>query len=407
MSNNSLSLPSRALPPIPASGRAAPSSKPTADQNHREKGRSDEKLHTASIADSAYHSMSSERTFDTQLPTSDQRHSVEEIWIGPIPGSDLLMFRNGRNAAVDRSYLLRQPLLEDCLMQAVRGARQNLHNYATHLEHVGKTLETARPTLLVFCAPQAERTVRDFFRSPDAQQQLRFTDASIKPLEYLVLPQAPKFASADQTVEVICQNYYTERRETYCGAPIMFRSFVGNKPSGASQFATFGGVVKITLGSGETKFLGMSAGHATDMLDDSSCNEANVSLDKASNITDWIPRGSGLGSVLKPDAYPGVTAGRAKQSHDWSLFTVNSPRSNRAYHLNVHGEDATDVASHMVLQAEKPVFHDDVSDPVLLLGATRGTRQGELCSVPTRLWLAQSDKFVDAYLLQVKNGTGE
>jgi hypothetical protein len=329
--------------------------------------------------------MSSEPTSDTQLPTPDQRQAVQEIWIGPIPGSDLLMFRNGRNAAVDRSYLLRQPLVEDCLMEAVRVAGQNLHNFATHLENVGKILETARPTLVVFCAPQAERTVRDFFRSPDAQQQLRFIDASIRPPEYLVLPQAPKFASADQTVEVICQNSYTERRETYCGAPIMFPSFVGNQPSGSSQLATFGGVVKITLGNEETQFLGMSAGHATEMLDDSSCDQANVSMDKASTITDWIPRGSGLGNVLKPDAYPGVTAGRAKQSHDWSLFTVNSPRFNRAYHPNAQGEDAADVASHMILQAEKPVFHDDVSDPVLLLGATGGTRQGELSSVPTRL----------------------
>lgn len=151
----------------------------------------------------------------------------------------------------------------------------------------------------------------------------------------------------------------------------------------------------------------MSAGHALETPQDQHATLLRLSYD-AFGVVGWISDDHVLGQPLDPRQLPGVTAGRADLAYDWCLFELNGPRLNRAIHPcgNPIDDELGSVTTHPILVAENPHFHDGTSDPVLVLGAAAGPRRGEISGVQARIWLAHSECFVDAYVLETDDDEG-
>lgn len=58
-------------------------------------------------------------------------------------------------------------------------------------------------------------------------------------------------------------------------------------------------------------------------------------------------------------------------------------------------------------EAARPTFHDDISDPVFMIGGSTGPKPGELSSLVSRILIGSSKKFVDAYMLTLNGTEGE
>jgi hypothetical protein len=123
----------------------------------------------------------------------------------------------------------------------------------------------------------------------------------------------------------------------------------------------------------------------------------------------WILRDHVVGRPLATEQLPGITANRVRHAYDWGLFEISRPQPNRAVHPS--GEELNPASSsdtfHPILNAQKPHFQDITSDPVLLLGGTSGTRRGELSRSTARIWLADSEDFVDAYVMETDGTYGK
>ncbi|KAJ4362385.1 hypothetical protein N0V83_010478 [Neocucurbitaria cava] len=341
---------------------------------------------------------------ETNQPTSRIR---------PIPGSDLLLFRKAGDKVITEEYRNIRRALEKRLEDVLVAARQNVRNLGIHLESVGRNYAEAKPKLVVLCAPETEDAVHTFFQLDYVKTLLLLNNTL---LEHIIVPQAPTNVSADSNIRVLAQQTYGVGRVSFCGTQITFSPDIRRRKASNPRLATFGGMVKATFGNGEIRFLGTSAGHAVEHLRDEYLSvDANESDSdqiggEVFDLLDWIPIESAIGNILLPEIFHGVTAGRTTPSYDWSLFTVSSPRPNEVNEVNhsssdVENDGTSNVRLHSILKAENPLFQDDISDPVLLLGAVGGNRRGELSSVPTRIWLAGSEGFVDAYLLQLQDGT--
>ncbi|CAO2655216.1 Nn.00g102800.m01.CDS01 [Neocucurbitaria sp. VM-36] len=363
---------------------------------------------TVTLADSAYQSISAENASVATVSTTTECINRPRIWIRKIPGSDLLMFRKAGDKVITEEYRNVQLAVEKRLKDVLVASRQNARNLSTHLESVGRNYAEAKPKLIVLCAPDAEDAVRTFFQL-DYVKTLLVLDSTL--LEHIIVPQAPKNVSEEGHIRVLAQQTCEANRRTYCGTQITFASEFRQQKRSNLRLATFGGIVKVTFGSGETLLLGTSAGHAVDQLQRECSSVAAHGLERdqrgedAFDLLDWVPIECAIGDVLLPEAFRGVSAGRATPSYDWTLFSVNATRLNQVIHQSRNEiDDTSDERVHSILKAEQPCFQDDVSDPVLLLGPAGGVRRGELSSVPTRIWLAGSEGFVDAYLLQLEDG---
>ncbi len=109
-----------------------------------------------------------------------------------------------------------------------------------------------------------------------------------------------------------------------------------------------------------------------------------------------------LGKILDNSRLPGVAAGNTYPSHDWSLFSINSPKPNEVPTLKSPSNDER----HQLLVAARPKFHDQLSDPVIMIGSTCKPRRGELSSLPARILIGHSETFIDAYMLELEDGNG-
>lgn len=390
--------------------RAAP--QPTCVDKQPGKNIAAKDIETTTLADSAYQSMlagnASVATASTAIVETNQPTSR----IRPIPGSDLLLFQKAGDKVITEEYRNIRRALEKRLKDVLVAARQNVRNLGIHLESVGRNYAEAKPKLIVLCATDAEGAAHTFFQL-DYVKKLLLLDNTL--LEHIIVPQAPTNVSAESNIRVLTQQTYGVSRVSFCGTPITFISDNRRQKPSKPRLATFGGMVNVTFGNGEIRFFGTSAGHAVEHLRneylsvDANKSDSDPIGGEVFDLWDWIPIESAIGNILLPEAFHGVAAGRATPSYDWSLFSVNTPRPNEVCQKSsgADNNDASDVRLHAILKAENPSFQDDISDPVLLLGATGGIRRGELSSVPARIWLAGSEGFVDAYLLQLQDGTGK
>jgi hypothetical protein len=110
-----------------------------------------------------------------------------------------------------------------------------------------------------------------------------------------------------------------------------------------------------------------------------------------------------LGDMLDTDQLPNVVAQISSPSHDWALFRVNSPKPNELRTLQNSGY----YESRAILIASRPTFHDNLSDPVMVIGGSHEPKPGELSNLPGRILIGKNETFVDAYMLELNEGNGE
>jgi hypothetical protein len=365
---------------------------------------------TASIADSAYQSMADTSEEDAIQKPNDKRHRTR-VTAFTILANEVYVFRKQLDAKVVRYYNSIRPLIEARLLAHLEADRRP---FTMVPRLVGRTEGSATVHIVMFCAPNLEEIVNGIFTSAPVQDLLRLPSSDVS-LGFVVIPRSPTMTNALVDTHVFCHPSYTSTHNTYCGAPILLK--LGNKDTGQEFLgrATFGGIVKATYGDGETRFYGMTANHPIESLQkqhDTIVTEEpsqGRAKDNMFDLSHWISDNAVIGQPLNLRELPGVSANRASPSYDWSLIQMKNSRQNLASQNLQPSENGSFQLgrSHSILIAQKPHFNDGVSESVLLLGATSGALFGELLSVPASIYLVQSERFVDAYMLEVKKGNGK
>jgi hypothetical protein len=332
-----------------------------------------------------------------------------------IPGTKYYIFEYDVNEDAIKSYRKVLLRIEDELTGAIPA--NDITMMSLKLRIVGEDDLDAALRLVIFCAAEVEERVRSVMGSSRVQNFLsspvilnsRRND--VPDLEYRIIPKAPRGRSAEWDVNVCCENTFADDKRTFCGAPIMLRA--GTRGSGHIRctHATFGGIIKIVYGDGTFSLYGMTAGHTVQTLQTEQDKKKQFSnLDgPLGEIEGWICEHNILGNVLDLDNLPGVTARHARPSHDWALFSLESYRQNvvvdtpeRVIQDN-RDDNVTQRDLQHILIPQRPTFKDNRSEPVLLVGGMRGTRRGELSNMPARLWIGQTECFVDAHTLELND----
>lgn len=341
-----------------------------------------------------------------QVSTQAQREAYE------IPGKSLFIYKKGYNKDAIQHGLGVRHAIEGKIQEVVFAKDPNrLRDVGVEFRMVGKTFDAATLHILIFCAPDLEEPLQKILQLPVVIELQRSSRENIPRLDILVIPKPVKQTSDEVMIDACGQRAFFARHNTYCGSPVILRGGTNETLQKVTRKGTFGGVLKVTYGSGKTSFHGMTAGHTVEEM----LHECTALLPGSHtgpppqhdgfDALEWIAYDDVLGRVLLTTDFPGVAAGRSTLTHDWALFDVAIPLPNtvsRTYRTAHH--EPSDSQDRQILIAEKPHFPDEISAAVQLLGATGGPRDGELSSLPARLWLARNKCFVDAYMLDVSHG---
>lgn len=362
-----------------------------------------------SVADSAYQSMT--RPSTSSINSLECSSGSSRLAITPKVGHDLLLFEIAHDPEELEHFHDIRPRIRGSVFKISK--ERHAKSCAIQPMVLGRTASEAKLHIVIWCEPRLEDALNEMFASPPLHNILDLPRPG-RSLGFLVCPDPPLPVNAQLDIDVCCQTNYASKYSTHCGAPTIFRHR-GNSSSrkaGVRQ-GTFGGIIKVAYAQGGARFYGMTAGHVIADLryeaDSSHANESNEALiQKMMDVGEWISDDNVIGQPLDTQQLPGVTAGRAEVTHDWTLFEVQSLRPNRAVHLRLPDTTKGSVAveTHPILVAAKPSFRDGIADPVLLLGTPGGTRRGEFSNLPADLWLENNECFVDAYVLCMSEGKG-
>lgn len=197
---------------------------------------------------------------------------------------------------------------------------------------IGKNEQTAHLHIAILCEPALEQVITDVFSCTQIMKNLEIPNTDTT-LGYIIIPEPPTHTSTQLAVDIFVQKTYESQKKTYCGAPLILKCQHNITKHHSTSQATFGGIVKASFATGETRFYGMTAGHvirATQQhLHQLSGPSEHVSSSPFDVIA-WLSNDDLIGQPIDPDEVPGVTARRTVPSHDWSLFELSSPRPNRA-----------------------------------------------------------------------------
>lgn len=366
------------------------------------------------LADSAYHSMRTSMNASNvtlnRVTTQAQSEAFE------IHGTDLLIYKKkphskealGHGHSV--RYAIEGKIQEDIFAKDPSRRR----DVGLEFRMVGKTFDTATLHILIFCSPELEEPLEAILQLPVVTELRRSSRENVPRLDILVITKPINRTSDKITVDACGQRAFFARHSTYCGSPVILRTSMGQPSQTPARKATFGGVLKVTYGSGDINFYGMTAGHAVEEMLQECTAILSGSLTGPSakrdgfHPSEWIADDDMLGRVLLAPAFPGVAASHSTLTHDWALFDVADPLPNmipRMQHTSHHELDSSQ--DQKILIAAKPHFSDGISADVQLLGAAEGPSDGELSSLPARLWLAHNERFVDAYMLELSHNDGK
>jgi len=362
-----------------------------------------------SVVDSAYNS-TAESSSNTTASYASRTSPPSESNRRRIPGTDLFLFRTGGNEEALRHYESISPTIEGLLCRSITELGYDPScTMIMRLAVVGNTQENARFCLLVFGKPELEDSIRAFFGSASIAPLLNPGYIGVPNIPPIFIARDPALRCSVVDVGLCCP--VPQSSATYCGFPIVLRASQASSGQTLTRKATFGGIIKIIDLQGDSQLYGITAGHAVqELLQHSEWPTASTALfassstDASVTSTYWHEKHT-VGHILDHSQLPGVSAGRATPLYDWALFTTASPRPNQAHNAGKAAEMLN--SSHDILAAEKPRFYSGVSDTVIILDGTSGTRHGEMSSLPARIWIAQSKSFVDAYSLELSYGISE
>ncbi|KAJ4990821.1 hypothetical protein SVAN01_03610 [Stagonosporopsis vannaccii] len=333
------------------------------------------------------------------------------ITILSIPGKDVLRFLMPHNPQHARHYRAAlsaiQARLEAAVIAVTPDEQTPWNRLVFQPMMVGKNEQDAKLHVAVLCEPSLAPILEHAFTHEPIQSELGIPNSD-ETLGYIVIPEPHEDVNAQLPIDVFSQTHYEAKYNTYCGAPLLV------KHENAIRQATFGGVIKVSFANGDSRFYGMTAGHVMradqqhrHQLSKVSIADTN-SMQDPFGVSNWLSSEDSLGSPLDPEQLPGVKAQRTRFSHDWCIFETKNPRGNRALQRRRDGSPEGICAKkedngHPILIAESPTFNDDFSDPVLVLGAAAGTRQGTLSVLPASLWMASCRSFVSVYVLHMNS----
>jgi hypothetical protein len=259
--------------------------------------------------------------------------------------------------------------------------------------------------IVVFCKPAQSKLIRQILSTDLVRQACQSFGQSAPKVVIVEAAPRPRSGYRGGT------HGHCEQLTTFCGTPILLvNKFAEEQAADERPRATFGGVIKITTPDGSSQMYGMTGGHAAtpsiwcdnappgERADDHTMQYKI--LFEAMDGTD----GENIGEVLDYSILPGFVDHHRQPSHDWALFTLKSSKPNKLYADTTypgHWEERE------VLVASRPTFHDDLSDPVIVMGASLGPTRGELSNLPSRILIGGSEVFVDAFMLKMDAVNGE
>lgn len=371
---------------------------------------------TSSLADSAYASMAApSNTSNTSIGM--QRIDTPRNALGDVGSEGRLIAGTGYRtflglgtpAAKQHYRIVRGPISDSIKQYLDDTHTKPLKMWAVVPKLIGNSEAEATLHLVVLCEPDLESTIRSCFTQQHILAMLSYKNGG--KLNFLIIPQCPKSRSATLDISVHCHDYFPSTRTTYCGVSLILEDMVARSPQNKAHRATFGGIVKALYGNGETAFFGVTAGHAVAEV---SClrEERDTATNAITSELQSSPEGhrvspTALGRVLDYKQLPGVSAERAKQTHDWAIFEVDTILRNEAIGLNQDRnriQEDGNKPCHSISKAAHPTFHDGASDPVLLLNGAHESLRGELSELPARVWISHTAEFVDCYILDLDEG---
>ncbi len=293
---------------------------------------------------------------------------------------------------------------------------------------VGKTLQDAKPTIVVFISGEMAQTtdLEEMLAQPLVREIYQPDDGVTPCFDVAIVAQAPRKRMAANNVNVFWDTSLSGERElqTYCGVQIMLDAGYGRM-----AMATLGGLVKLTYGPGEFEIVGMTAGHVLqDLLEEG--------LDDR--------EGGGEGAEIEGDLCPPSLKGRFKYprvmgsflhsqteeaeeeevlptAHDWVLFRIDDTLKIKPNLLQRPGSSSTRKGVECLLTNNRmrngnlltaaPPGSFPEFEPIevaLLSGPSpsnpRGTMLGLLSHLPGGIMMDAEKGFVDAYLLVLDEG---
>jgi hypothetical protein len=303
------------------------------------------------------------------------------------------------------------------------------------LRVIGTTESNASTRLVLYCPPKYYKLASKFFKTLDAKELCESKDRTLPRLEGFVIPCTQKAISEKLDIDVCASQAITSAQSTLCGIPIQFINTSQESSSGAIRRSTLGGVIKVVHKNGDLSLYGLMAGHGVEECQSALSDQSTAQIDDNENSDEsdddsddegpsWPPLeefeqqsidlkdsnqawnfsdGNLLGQVIDSTRLLPPTPSNKIPSHDWALVDLESPKPNELCATDQYGV----LQRHPLLVASRPSFNDGLSDPVTLISGSHGPRIGELSRHPTRILIGSSEKFVKAFILSLKEGTGK
>ncbi|KAH6838496.1 hypothetical protein B0I37DRAFT_316697 [Chaetomium sp. MPI-CAGE-AT-0009] len=313
----------------------------------------------------------------------------------PLPGKEeLQIFRTELDAVYNARF---REIAPEMQRQLVKSTQQGLPLFQSssrarsrrqmamslRLMTIGRTIETARPSIVVFLPGEGASRVEALLEQPFLRSLYQPDDSITPSFDVVVVGQEPRKRLL-RDIRVTWDTSLSKERDlpTYCGARICLRT-----TQGASAMATLGGVVKLTYGPRDFKLVGMTAGHVLEELFDleeaESCDWALFDIDPTLRIRPNLLRRAGTTAH-----HPGRGAG-----HNSGM--VNGRTMTAAPADSFPSVEPIEVA---LLGGSSHHHHSGGG------GGGGGTMLGVLSHVPGGIMLDAAHGFVDAYLLVLDEG---
>ncbi len=367
---------------------------------------------------------------------SDNDASLVQIRSVPVPGrEDLQAFRMNMDEAFTARFREIVPevqrLLKKCSTQrgslvgrgflpSKRLPQDRVMPVSCRLMTVGKTLDSAKPSVVVFVHGEQTGRIENILKQPLVLRLCQPDDGITPYFEILVVGEAPrKRFLAETDVCAVWDGPRERDMATYCGTRIR----LGRAGGRLEAAATVGGLLK--LGStADFRLVAMTAGHVLEDLDLEDLTPHEDRGEQRSSEGGWENDGATETEAAKHAEYPSPlhprfvgmffeTRDGSVPPHDWALFEVTSQKIKPNL-LRRHGQgfnmarDRADARQPLEMKAAPPESFPVVEPiEVVLLSGSQGALFGKLSHLPGGIMLgggAADCDFQEAYLLTLDEG---
>ncbi|CAP66912.1 uncharacterized protein PODANS_4_5980 [Podospora anserina S mat+] len=275
---------------------------------------------------------------------------------------------------------------------------------------VGKTAETARPSIVIFVSTDQTAGLEGVMRERGVRELYCPGDGFVTNFEVVIVGEAAKKRFL-QMVEVTWEggsalSVNDKGLPTWCGEGIRLGT-----AGGKSVASTIGGLVKLTNHDGEVQIVGMTAAHALEgLLDDDDGSDSEGDETEEEPPQQPQPQKPLLGQLIHPSLPINTCSSDLKiPPRDWALFEITKSNLKPNLRLQSSARSHFKARADELALAEPSTFPDMASIEVELLSQT-GVKHGSLSHLPAGLMLSPDHGFVQAYTLtldetyQVDNG---